>query len=284
MKTFVVTVIANQILETCEVFEDVDAAFDFAKKLATTKFDPAYCKEQWSDDMRGWIIGETDKYFVSIVERNMIERDPYPLYGSHKYLGVWRFDDYYSMFDKYAASLKIPLTDLPIKAPSIPPSSQLGVTGAIGPIATGPGQQGLSDHLRNTAPATIVIQEDDDPKLATLPGGFSYDGFKPLFMKDILDAKGYPFAAVRFKELSEAQLTALLQARLNKRPNFQVLIPGLGRYIQKYALEEVKNKTAGGAKIMELLKSELYDIYYEAQLADIGDTGTEDEDVHGYFD
>ena len=242
MKTFVVTVIANMILEVCEIFDDVDQAISFANLLANDRFSQLYIKEQWSDDMRGWIIGETDKYFVSVVERetNIISRPGF--YGCSAYSSSFSYMQTINQISPVTA----PLVKPPIAAPS------------------------------------IVAQANDYPKEPTLPGGFSPIADNALFMEDITT---YNAKFKKTYEMSDKQLTALLKARLSKRPNFMALIPGVGLYSQKYAIEELKNKTVVGEIIRQLLLSELVFIYDEVDRTNSpSDTDTDlDSEKPGYF-
>lgn len=93
----------------------------------------------------------------------------------------------------------------------------------------------------------------DDPQADHLPGGWSYPDKRPLTMKDLKAGAD----AIMASELTEDQKWALVTARVAKRPNCLFLLTpygGSGLYSQKYALEELKNRTTSGLIIrtMEL--------------------------------
>ena len=113
-----------------------------------------------------------------------------------------------------------------------------------------------------TTPNSVNVHTVDDALANHLPGGWAYGTNKPLTMKDLKDNVD----AVLLVELTEEQKWALAQARVNKRPNVLFLVrhseypyctaPGL--YSQKYAIEELKNKSTVGLIIRNMELAHLH--------------------------
>lgn len=102
------------------------------------------------------------------------------------------------------------------------------------------------DLSGSTSPQTIVaiVAPVDDPREASLPAGWDYEGL-PIRMETLLDDAD----CVRpMNELSDKQQWALTIARVSKRPNFSWSTPQ-GVFVQSSALHELKNKTMVGHNI-----------------------------------
>lgn len=87
----------------------------------------------------------------------------------------------------------------------------------------------------------------DDPYNDLLPGGW-LDNKKPATMKDLWDT---PEQVKCIYDLSGAQKWALAKARISKRPNYHLDIPGLGIFDQTRALLEINAKSSAGEEVME---------------------------------
>lgn len=104
--------------------------------------------------------------------------------------------------------------------------------------------------------------DSDDPLADHLPAGWSHPQLKPLSVKQLKAGE----TCLYLSELTEDQKWALVTARINKRPNVRFLVkpsvypteqfPGL--YSQKYALEELKNRTSVGLIIRDMELAHLH--------------------------
>jgi len=87
----------------------------------------------------------------------------------------------------------------------------------------------------------------DDPAHRDLPGGWNRNG-KPVTMASVIDDPGF---IKPYNELYNAQLKALVTARIRKRPRFSMLVSGVGTFLQKEALNEIKDGTVIGDRIID---------------------------------
>lgn len=106
------------------------------------------------------------------------------------------------------------------------------------------------------APATVTLNQAvidpivtfDDPYEDTLPGGWWEWSNKPATMKDLWEKPG-DIKPMFF--LTTPQKWALARARIAKRPNYHLDIPGLGIFDQTRALKSLDAKNIEGEEIME---------------------------------
>ncbi len=128
--------------------------------------------------------------------------------------------------------------------------------------------ESIIDKLKDLVtqpPAVPVVTATQQPKDdffdLTLPGGFSKKD-KPLTLKEVCDA---PHDVKSIFQLTEAQSWALATARIKKRPSFMLLLPGVGVYTQRYALEELALKSKIGASLAKEEMGRLQAIYDSEQ-------------------
>lgn len=87
----------------------------------------------------------------------------------------------------------------------------------------------------------------DDPYNFDLPGGW-YIGGKPANMQDLWEE---PHKIKSVYDLSKVQKWALAKARISKRPNYHLDIPGLGIFDQTRALHHINACDTFGEEVME---------------------------------
>lgn len=87
----------------------------------------------------------------------------------------------------------------------------------------------------------------DAPYDDALPAGWFLDK-KPATMKDLWETPELLKSAF---ELSSTQMWALVKARISKRPNFHLDVPGFGIFDQARALREIDQKTVAGEEVVE---------------------------------
>lgn len=87
----------------------------------------------------------------------------------------------------------------------------------------------------------------DDPYEYSLPGGWFLNK-KPATMRDLWDT---PELLQTVYNLGNAQMWALARARIAKRPNFHLDIPGFGIFDQARALKEIDDRSVAGEEIVE---------------------------------
>lgn len=87
----------------------------------------------------------------------------------------------------------------------------------------------------------------DFPYDDSLPAGW-FANKKPATMKDLWET---PDQIKSVYEMSNAQMWALAKARILKRPNFYLDIPGLGVFNQARALKEIDERTIAGEEVVE---------------------------------
>lgn len=85
-------------------------------------------------------------------------------------------------------------------------------------------------------------------KSEQMPGGFDWFD-KPVFSVTLFED---PENIKPTSELSDAQKWGLVTARVKKQPNFSLLIPFVGTFIQSSALEELKKKSVIGDQIVKM--------------------------------
>lgn len=125
------------------------------------------------------------------------------------------------------------------------------------------------------APVPAPPSPPDNPFDPNLPGGFNWTG-KPLLIKDV---QAHAIDVKDTYSLTENQKWALIIARVSKRPNFLIL-PSVGLYSQKYALEELKKKTTIGLDIRDKELCKLQD-FYDSLKEDSYDEEPSSEDDDG---
>ena len=96
-------------------------------------------------------------------------------------------------------------------------------------------------------PTILAVPSYDDPYADTLPGGWSHAG-KPITMKQMWDS---PADTKLYYNLTDAQKWALALARVQKRDNFYLYLPGIGTMNQAEALSHLKSKNAIGEEIRD---------------------------------
>jgi hypothetical protein len=87
----------------------------------------------------------------------------------------------------------------------------------------------------------------DDPEDRNLPGGWDYNNI-PITMALLTDD---PYAVKAYNDLTTQQIRALVFARIKKRPNFSILIPGYGTFVQNSALKELEKNSVIGEQIID---------------------------------
>jgi len=142
----------------------------------------------------------------------------------------------------------------------------------------------LKDLVTNPPPTPVITAEQqpkDDFFDLTLPGGFSKKN-RPLTMKEVSEA---PHDVKSIFQLTEDQYWALATARIKKRPSFMLLLPGVGVYTQRYALEELANKSQIGASIAreEMVRLQaIYDNEQKPSWQDEEESSSEDSESWFY--
>ena len=116
-------------------------------------------------------------------------------------------------------------------------------------------------QLFKQPPTTIL----DDPACDELPGGWDYNG-KPITMAIV---KSEPLSVRSYSDLNFAQTEALITARIKKRPNFSILVPGIGTFLQKESLIEIANKTLNAGYIMDIELNWLSDFLFLRRTIDL---------------
>lgn len=107
----------------------------------------------------------------------------------------------------------------------------------------------VSDNSKDFLPPVVdPIVTYDDPYEDTLPGGWWAWNNKPATMKDLWEK---PADLKSVFELTSLQKWALTKARISKRPNYHLDIPGLGIFDQARALFHLSEKTVEGEELME---------------------------------
>lgn len=80
-----------------------------------------------------------------------------------------------------------------------------------------------------------VVAPKDDPKRTDLPAGWDYNG-KPITVEEMLQN---PSAVKEYDTLTTKEIVALVTARIRKRPNYSLNVPGWGTFDQTLALAEL---------------------------------------------
>lgn len=112
----------------------------------------------------------------------------------------------------------------------------------------------IAKQIFDTPPSSPTIK--DNPLEDSLPGGFDWND-KALFIRDI---RAHSIDVKDIYNLTEEQKWALIYSRVLKRPNF-LIRPKAGLYSQKYALEELKERSSTGLEIRNLQLNELQSFY-----------------------
>jgi hypothetical protein len=110
----------------------------------------------------------------------------------------------------------------------------------------------VSDNSKDHLPLAVTTVVDpvvtyDDPYDDALPSGWGTNN-KPATMKDLWEK---PADVKSVFELTSPQKWALAKARISKRPNYHLDIPGLGIFDQARALRVLNEKTIEGEEVME---------------------------------
>jgi hypothetical protein len=106
---------------------------------------------------------------------------------------------------------------------------------------------------------TLVVRGDDrenrdhsgdwdDRENRDNPGGWDYYD-EPITFATLIDD---PYEVKPISDLTEAKKWALVIARIRKRLNFSMLVPGLGTFVRSFALRELENKSHIGLIIRNL--------------------------------
>jgi len=93
----------------------------------------------------------------------------------------------------------------------------------------------------------VVVEPKDDPEDMDLPGGWDLNN-KPILVRDLCDD---PYSVKDFHSLTAKQQIALVTARIRKRPNFILNIPGWGTFNRDAALVELNPVSHIGEMIIE---------------------------------
>ena len=108
---------------------------------------------------------------------------------------------------------------------------------------------------------TIVVEPKDDPEQRNLPAGWDYNG-KPITVEEMLQD---PSAVKEYDTLTTKEIVALVTARIRKRPNFVINIPGCGILNRDEALLELSKMSHIGDMIIAnellVLNRMLFDDY-----------------------
>jgi hypothetical protein len=94
----------------------------------------------------------------------------------------------------------------------------------------------------------VIPTSKDDAEDRSLPGGWYFNN-KPAIFGELLDD---PFSIRTSFDMTEDQRWALVIARIRKRPNFSMFVPGKGTFTVNSALIELKNKSSIGLMIRDL--------------------------------
>lgn len=229
MKVFVLSICRFDTLELLEVFDTYDHAHECAIRFCDiAEIAPEYRLERRSEQMRGWVIAESPKYFISILERKVSLLAPVkpaaPLVS---------YNDISDLVSgKSPAILSDPITD---------------------PVVL------VNMTLPPAPPAPTVSL--DNPYDDNLPAGFHYSNGRPLVMDDI---KNDPDGPIYIDSLSENQKWALVIARINKRPHFEIDVNGFYpfSFSQSETLKVLKAKNMVG-QIIRDKELELLQVFYD---------------------
>lgn len=261
MEVFVLSILRYDVLDLLEVFDTYRDAHEYAIKFCDIAgLEQEYRLNRRSDQMRGWVIAESPKYFISILERKVSLLSPMTTDSSHEAGSV----------SKGHARDAVVLLDLPTKLnssaagqarsafglPSLMSYNDLNdvVSGKSPVVMPAPNATAcVSPVMKTEIPATappvnVSSKPRDDAYADNLPAGFQYSSNRPLVMSDIVID---PDSPILIDSLSENQKWALVIARINKRPHFKIELDSHWDFDQAAALEALKTKSIAGIKIRD---------------------------------
>lgn len=246
MDTVIYILISMDIrgINTCEVYSDMQVAL--GKASALTHF-MSVNHPEWltspkeytdSDGNRRWVFLNSSSSFVSVVVVSKKIKSP----------SVPR-EQHLSLEDLRAVVFQLPNATYDFKWAQ---DHYHQCTICHNMVDREREENPLYDYTKDVvntatqAPTTSVPV--DNPEESSLPAGWSYAG-KPVIMQDLFED---PYSVLPTHQLKENQQWALTIARIRKRPQFSLLIPGVATFNQQTALHELQNKTNIGHEIVML--------------------------------
>lgn len=238
---YILNILRNNLLESCEIFDDAAVAFRSAEYFCDynnleKNIMPAssfgtipslyetFATHQYKLDpyFNGWVICSEHGYHVSIVQRAINITTHIPKTN-------------YAVYDMYS-NYRNPLT-------ALMDYGQKFLTPK--PIITPP-ELVLKPAPVTEAPVPYEYAAGDDPLEISLPGGFDLDG-RPI---DVDYISLSPYEIKDYNLLSENERWALFQARTNHRRNQVILLPNVGCFSQTYILQHIKSRSNIGKMML----------------------------------
>lgn len=245
MEKFVLTVLRDNVLDACEVFEDQSSALNSGIYFCEMSNIDVNRYPNYDEKMKGWLVSDSHGYFVSVVRRPahltsyMIGSSYGAFLDALAGRGFTRRGGGYGTIS-YAAP-GVQLTGLP------PPAT---------PVVMVP------------LPPVPAYAPGDNPNDDDLPGGFSAAD-KPV---DIATLRNDPHYVKAVHQLTDEQKWALVLARTKHRPKQVIVINSLGCLVkgcwsQYYMLQELTKRTTLGLEMRDQELKELDEIHAAALYA-----------------
>lgn len=267
MEKFILTVLRDNVLDSCELFESQGDALASAVYFCEMANIEVNRSPTYDDKMKGWLVSDSYGYFVSVVKRNahsasyMIGSSYGTFLDSLAGRGFARRGGGYGAIPDWqremGPSLNLNMRILDGYYSSMHESPSKWVE----PIATAPvaPPAPLPTLIQAPAPTPLPIYAPgDDPNDDCLPGGFSTLD-KPI---DMATLKNDPHYVKSVYQLSDEQKWALVLARTKHRPKQVILInsPGCsvkGCWSQHHMLQELTKRTPLGLEMRDQELKEL---------------------------
>lgn len=238
MEKFVLTVLRDNVLDACEVFEDQSSALNSGIYFCEMLNIEVNRYPNYDEKMKGWLVSDSHGYFVSVVRRpsHLTSYMIGTSYGS--FLESLAGRGFTRRGGGYGADYTAPMVRLTGLQQSVTPVAVLPLPLPPPPYSAG-----------------------DDPNDRDLPGGFAVADSKPMTMQEVYD---WPSRVRMDYQLDENQKWALVLARTKHRPKQVMVIPGQGCWSQHYMLQELNKKTPLGLQMRDIELREIYAMYDDA--------------------
>lgn len=283
MEKFVLTVLRDNVLDACEVFEDQSSALNSGIYFCEMTNIEVNRYPNYDEKMRGWLVSDSHGYFVSVVRRP-IHLTTYMVGSSYgAFLDALAGRGGFGKFGNFDYAD-------PMKPLFVPGGDLSGSTKSQTVVTYGRCVGCCNENCGNLKPACTCIchtpvlrltglpeptkpvavvplpppppySVGDDPSDRDLPGGFSFTDSKPMTMEEVYRL---PNSARDVSSLDENQKWALVLARTKHRPKQVMVIPGLGCWSQHYMLQELTKRTSLGIRMRQIELLEIQAMYDEA--------------------